>query len=337
MSRKSAVILSIAALVLLVSWLLFSQHQRTDVDPSAVGSGLGYVATADRKVHAVDLRRGVVVRQSAPIADMGQPTAIAYVVAESLLFVASARGRGQNDYYPLVAVRPDVEFQVAGTYTPGGEALQTSAPNPNRSAIYTVVASPDARTLYLGLAQSGAPPTTLFDRASGAIVGRSSVPILPENYISPDGTRVAEVWPSGNRTVDEGGQRVLREWPAGVLVREIATGNVVSRHDLAGGQSLQPPWFVLSTPYVYIKPGTTELSVYNRATGEVTAGVDLQSLTGMTPVQATPIVVPDSGLVALSMVDSGGRGFVVVVDVAAERVSSRIEVGPMPTNVVLAE
>jgi hypothetical protein len=332
MNKKAATILSLAALAVVAIWLILSRRQEIEADGT-----LAYVASADKKVYALDLRRGLVVRASAPLDEMGRPTSIAYVAAEPMLLVASERGRGENDYSPLVAIRPGPDLVLARTYTVGaGGELRRDAPNTSRHAIYTVVAAQDGRTLYLGLAEPNGQLTTLFDTATGAITGRSSVHIGAGSYISPDGTQVADIWPSGSRTVDAGGQPAVQEWPGGVVVRDIATGNVVSRTDLRDNQGLHPPWSVVAGPYLYIKPGTTELRVYDRVTGNVDAMIELRALTNMTPTQPVPMAVPDSTLAALSMVDADGRGFVTVIDLASRQVKSSIPVGPSPTNVVLA-
>lgn len=144
----------------------------------------------------------------------------------------------------------------------------------------------------------------MLDPVSGTIIGRTNVPVRSGDYVSQDGTFVAEIWPSGSRIVAEDGQTVVQEWPGGVVVREIATRNVVSRVDLADDRGLNPPWSEVPGPYLIVKPGTTNLSVYDRITGSLDANIELRSLTGMTPAQTVPIAIPGTSDAALSMVDT---------------------------------
>ena len=329
-ARTAAVVLAVLA-VLVVAFVLI---QRSGVvSDRSVDSTLGYVVGNDRKIYVVDLSGGVVLRESAAIGELGRPTAIAYVAQDSLLFVASERA-GRDDFFPLVSVRVNESFDVARTY------LLDSAEAPSvdgKPSVYALVASPDGQRVFLGYVLPNGGLTTVLDPTSADIIGRSDVPVLPDHYLSQDGRRVAEVWPAGNRVVAQNGRSEVREWSGGVAVREVLSGAVVSRTELVADRGLYPPWAAEDLgPYLYIKPGTAELSVYDRVTGEISKTIDLQSLTHMALAQTVPVLISNSTQAALTMINPEGRGFVVVIDVSTGHVQSTIEVGPSPTNVVLA-
>ncbi|HZF28654.1 MAG TPA: hypothetical protein VE907_06035 [Gammaproteobacteria bacterium] len=329
MAKKTIPLILLIVLAAFVGWRTLIQGPR-DV--------FAYIACADRKVYAVNLLDGTVLRESEVVNDIGRPTSIA-LAADSTLFITSERGRGQNDYYPLIAIGLE-DLDVRGTYTlnpRGEEQLRNDAPDNARLAAYSVVASPNGRTLYLGLSEASGGLTTLFDAVAGKVTGRSNVPILPGNYyLSPYRAQVAEIWPSGSRAAEEGGASAVREWSGGVLVRDIQTGEVVSRAELMGNRGLTPPWTSEPGPYLHIKPGTTEFDAYDRGTGELIADIDLRRLTGMSPMQDVPTAIPNSTFAALAMVDEEGHGFAVVIDTSSKQVRSKTQVGPSPTNLVLA-
>ena len=335
--KKGIFGLTLVALIALVVGLAMREHAGF-LSSISRGTVVGYVATADKKVYAIDILAGAVINASTPIEGLGRPTVIEYVPRKAMLFVGSARDKNQNDYYPLVALKSDDEFKVAKTYTldpNGDEELHTESLNPNRSAVYRIVASPDGRMLYLGYADTQAAATTIFDTASAKIVGRTNVPVQLGDYVSADGTLVAEVWPSGSREIQEDGASRFEQWRGGTLVRNIATGDVESRTELIDDQGLHSPWLTELVPFLYVKPGQSQLFIYDPTNGKKTV-MDLQALTSWTVAQNAPALLPGSKLAALSMVDGDQHGYVLVVDLVSRQVRSAIEVGPSPTNLVLA-
>ncbi|HEU4619720.1 MAG TPA: hypothetical protein VFV10_16905 [Gammaproteobacteria bacterium] len=298
---------------------------------------VAYVACADRKVYALDLETGAVLAVSDPIEGIGRPTSIALDRETSRLYVGSERDRGQNDFYPLVALDTDKPFEIVGRYTldPNRGSIDESVLNPNSYALYQVVFSAATRRLYFGYTAPGHGLSTVFDIGSGQIVGESEVGISEKSTFSPDGSKIAEIFPSGSRT--RNGETTT--WAGGVVVKDIATGEAVSRTALANNRGLQPPWKKLSSPFVYLSRPDDTLQVYERDSGRLLASIDADQATGLLPTGGEPVFVDELNEVVLPMMGAGSesdmKGFLVLISPTSGDILKTIEVGPRPTNVVV--
>lgn len=299
---------------------------------------LSYVAAADGKIYVLDLDSGSVIATSDVIEGLGKPTAIDIAPDSSLLYIASERGYRQNDYYPLVAVDLNSNFRVIKRFRidpSSGPTLDPTVLNTNVRAVYRVVVSNDGTKLYLVYAAPGYEPTTVVDSDTGLILGQTSAVIDRSTVFSPDGTQVANIWPSGSRVSDANGEQTIRQWPGGVAVTDLFTGAVESQRELVANRGLQPPWQEISEPFVYLRTPEQVLEVYDRETGQLGVSLNLPEVAGLVPAQSDPVLLEAADAVALSMTDGEQQGFVVVIDLASRNVRSAIRVGPSPTNVVL--
>lgn len=302
---------------------------------------LVYVACEDKRVYAVDLASGEVVARSNPIEGMGRPTSVDFVAETSRLYIGSERDYAQNDYYPLVAVDISDGFDVVGRYTldPGRNVIDPSTPN-EVGAVYEVFASETSSQLYFVYASpdySGV--AAIFDMAAERIVGKTGTVVRPSMVFSADGSQRAEIWAGGSRTIN--GESTV--FPGGVAVRDIMTGEIISRVELEDNQGLQPPWETLSSPHLDQVGGTETYNLYDRDSGHVISTMDVRELTGMYGSQGGPVLIegstrmvaprgtllPGEGPSSLQM----PRGFLVVLDYVSGQVVETIEVGPNPTTV----
>ena len=303
---------------------------------------LVYVACEDKRVYAVDLASGEVVARSNPIEGMGRPTSVVFVSETFRLYIGSQWNYPQEGYYPLVAVDVSDGFDVVGRYTldPEQDAIDPSTPK-YADPVFRVVASETANHLYLMYASLdyGGGVAAIFDMAAERIVGKTGTTVMPNIVFSPDGSQKAEIWASSSRTIDG----VTTEFPGGVAVRDIMTGEYISRVDLDGNRGLQPPWERLSSPHLDPVGRTETFRLYDRDSGSVVSTMDLNELTGMNRTQGEPVLIEGSThmIAPMHMVPSGedspglwtAPGFLVVFDYASGEVVKTIEVGPNPTTV----
>lgn len=289
----------------------------------------------------LNLEDGTTLSVSEPIDGIGRPTSLALDPETSRLYIGSERGFNQNDYYPLVAVDPNNDFKLVGQYTldPTRSGIDQSVLS-DVYAVYRVVPSETAPgRLFLGYAHPdyGGSVAAIFDATSGEIVGKTAVPITGKSVVSPDGSLVADLYPSGSRASN--GETT--EWPGAVVVRNIMSGERVSKVELEDNKGLQPPWEHLPSPFVYLSRPENTLRSYERDSGQIISSIDLSELPELGPTGGEPIYLAESNRVVLPMGGTpaaGGdpRGFVVIVDVASHETVKKIEVGPHPTNIVLA-
>ena len=199
---------------------------------------LAYVACEDKRVYAVDLASGEVVGRSDPIEGMGRPTSVAFAAGTSRLYIGSQWNYTQEGYYPLVAVDVSDGFDVVGRYTldPEQDAIDPSTPK-YADPVFRVVASETSNQLYLMYASPdyGGGVAAIFDMAAERIVGKTGTTVMPNIVFSPDGSQKAEIWASSSRTIDG----VTTEFPGGVAVRDIMTGEYISRVELDDNRGLQ--------------------------------------------------------------------------------------------------
>ncbi len=300
---------------------------------------IAYVACADRKVYEFDLEHGELLRISDSIENIGTPSTLDYDSSRALLYIGTERARMQNDYYPLVAVDVSADFSVERRFTldPSREMIDISVANDARAVYGVVISEPLERLFVSHSLPNGSFVTTILDAATGDFIGESSVLIPNTPILSPDGSQFAYVWPSGARE-KEG---AVVEWSGGVAVKDIATGATVSSVELDNNRGLEPPWGASSSEFVYLSRPDYILRVYDRESGQVISSIDILELTDML-LTAEPLHIANTNRVALSMItmpsdDGSHEGFVVVVDYATGRVVHAVEVGPYPTNIVLAQ
>jgi len=260
-----------------------------------------------------------------------------------LIFRARVVGQTQarNSYRETAAVHDtSTEYGVAENLqqpsavptVPDGAGEMQAAANQTQGEAATAVKPPN---WALQSTNASVASLLLHSPLNATIVGRTNVPVQLGDYVSADGTLVAEVWPSGSREIQEDGASRFEQWRGGTLVRNIATGDVESRTELIDDQGLHSPWLTELVPFLYVKPGQSQLFIYDPTNGKKTV-MDLQALTSWTVAQTAPVLLPGSKLAALSMVDGDQHGYVLVVDLVSRQVRSAIEVGPSPTNLVLA-
>ena len=96
-------ILILLPLLVLAGMLLWKNGEQT---------WYGYVVGEDRKIYMVNLATGELEWISREFEQIGRPTHIEINREESILYIASERGRWQMSYVPLIAVKLNGSAEV---------------------------------------------------------------------------------------------------------------------------------------------------------------------------------------------------------------------------------
>lgn len=330
------------------------------------------------RVYRVDLLAGILQNVSNPIDWVGNPQHLSFDPVYSRLYIASMRGRSY-DYWPVTVVQVNNGvFEVVGRFSTAaddtlprgaGEARKRESGESYRSHLntkvreaYESVVSPDGKELYVmhgGLADTGH-LSAVWDSETGEVLRLLPTSIRPSHLWSPDGKRVAAIWPSGERTRHENGQERTRTWPGGVSVIDVQTGVRVTNY-LEENQGMHPPWSKVYGPYIRVH-GSGLLRAYDRDTGDVISEFNVMELTGLTThyggiLWSQPPVLDDRQSIILNMrcyerTDDRNRTnclwptyeelpniiehtYLVVIDALRQIEISRSEVGTDCSNPVL--
>lgn len=341
---KKAFIVSIFLSLLVSVIFLLSQMEVNDgasidtKEPISALPVIAYVACSDKKIYELDLSSGSIVRISDAFPGLGSPSDIDF--GDSTLYIGSARGRGQNDYYPLIMVdTKDGFFNIkkAVRFDPDIGALDQHGLNKNVRAVYSIVLSADGDNLFVGIVGQDKFPSVLLNSTSGEVIRKLTFTLTKNNTLSPDGLLAAEIYPSGEREVVLDGKKSMKRWNGGVAIRNLESGDWVSKLELENNQGLQPPWDLASPLFLYFRGQKQELEVYDRASGMMITSIDLHKLTGLHLTHTHAVLLPDANIAAFSMIDSDQQGYIVLIDVEKEVIISKVMVGLNPTNIALAK
>ncbi len=205
----------VVALLLLAAGPLMAEEASQQRPMAYVVCGDGNFQ--DNRVYRVDLLAGEVKGVSDPLDWMGKPQHLSFDPVHSRLYIASMRGKAA-DYWPVTVVRVrDSQFEVVNRFTTAeddtlprgaGETsrMKTGEPywsplNTKLNEAYETVVSPDGKELFVmhgGLPDTGK-LTAVWDSATGKVLRLLPYGIRPSHLWSPDGNRVAAIWPSGER------------------------------------------------------------------------------------------------------------------------------------------
>ena len=299
----------------------------------------GYIVSSDKKIYQLDLESGRVTANSPSIPRLGRPTSIALNHKTNLLYIGSERGHGQVSYDPIIAVNiKTMPFKVAKRFHT--EPMFDIKNDPRKitpiiNAVYWLMVSPDGKSLHVrdaGFVDK--PLVTLVDINTGKPQKWQSLAIGANDLLSPDRRKIISMWPAGKRSGNTGTEKSARQWKAGMAIGDMEKGVWGQRQSLFNGK-FQPPWGRVESPFIYIRPGTNSLTVYNRDTTQVVSSFDLYELTNLVPAQQHVLPLRFPNRFALSMVDSNRQGFVVIIDYLKKQSVLSIPVGPNPTNLVL--
>lgn len=348
-------------LVAIALWLV-----KEDEPPA---SPMAYVVCGDRslresRVYRVDLLAGELKGVSDTIDWLGRPRHLAYDPVHSRLYIASMHNRWLRGMWPVTSlrVRGD-EFDVLNRFPTNREndllrkaRAGERPPDMLINEAYQVVVPPAGNELYVshaGLADREM-SAAVWNPETGDIVRLLATPIRSHYSWSPDGNRVAAIWPSGERERIENGKMIVEKLPGGVGIVNTRTGEKEGTTYLEDNKGLHPPWGRIDEPFIYLDPWGSEagaLQVYDRDTGKIISQLDIYQLTDMTLGESTEFAVLDKGrLIAVSMekhmehaelhsdaireVDI--QGYIVLIDVIDRREITRTRVGAHCTNPVVA-
>jgi DNA-binding beta-propeller fold protein YncE len=300
-----------------------------------------FVVSDDKKVYIIDLGKGKLIATSKPINGLGNPSAIDFNSKTQMLYIGSQSARGQNTYDPLVVVNlKNHEFNVVQRFlTEPYFDLESDKEKkiPLVNTVFWLLLSPDRKYIHVGdAADSNKPLVTVLDINTGSPIKWINLAINRKYLTSPDGNKVVAMWPAGQSKYQDNGQTKTRTWQAGLAIGNIEKGIWGAKQELKEKLSFQPPWGKLASPFIYFRPQSNTLEVYNRDNGALLSTFNINKLTGLWPTQTHPAIIANSNCVIFSMSDGKGHGYVVVLDIMKQTVVHKIEVGPDPTNVVLA-
>ncbi len=235
----------------------------------------GYVVGEDRRIYMVNLNSGELEWISRELEEIGRPSSIEINARESILYIASERDSWQWEYVPLIAVKLNESAEsVFQSYVDPAPPKLNSLGFRDVSPVYSLRLSHDEEWLYTKYVNPEFAATTIVDSLTGKYVGQFDAPIAAQAEISPDGTMVADIWPSGIRIRESG----VDEYPGVVWVRDLETREELSRVELHNNQGLYPPWGSKDHHFIDVnfqpRQGIYQLEIYDRESGELIAMYD---------------------------------------------------------------
>lgn len=282
----------------------------------------GYVVGEDKRIYMVNLDTGKLEWMSRKFDQIGDPTHIEINRTESVIYIASDRGRWQWTYVPLIAVKlndsADVVFE---TYLyPEYAEGDTNVP-----ATYDLILNPNGKALYASIAHEYFPERrTVLSPESGKILGQTEARIEADWQFSADGERAARLFPRGSRLTEEG----VEEWKSGINIWDLQSGEHVSFFYLEDDQGMQPPWGSQWKHYIYgggrSSEGTLRIQVYDAVSGDFLASHNLHETIGIDahPSQTYPTRIPGSEDVVMSVGDS-----VILFDPVTAEIKNKAYIG----------
>ena len=174
----------------------------------------------------MDLLAGELKGVSEPIDWLGQPWHLAYDPVHSRLYIASMH-KMWSSMWPVTALwARGGEFEVVNRFPTNREndLLEKARagempPNVPIHEAYGVVVSPNGKTLFVshaGLAEKEA-STAVWNYQTGELKRLLSTPLQSHYSWSPDGNRMASIWPSHEREKQENGSTMTEILPGGVV------------------------------------------------------------------------------------------------------------------------
>ena len=295
----------------------------------------GYVVGEDRRIYMVNLEAGELEWRSRVLEKLGEPDYPNYVDIntidinrdESILYIASESGVFGTGFSPLIAVRlndtADIVFD-----------LNKNDPSGIVSDALGLRYISQSDLLYVSFLRDPA-FNTILDPITGEIFGSLDTVIRRHYEVSPDGTMIAEIVPERTRVMEEGTEQV----PAGILVRDLRTGETILRTYLEANRGLHPTWGKLDNNLVDVRyinsEGIFNLEVFDRESGKRLASHDLRSTFGARsyPLQTYATAIPGSDDVAMSINDS-----IVVFDPVTAEIKTQAYIGEFRfTEVVVTD
>ncbi|MCY4156685.1 MAG: hypothetical protein OXF66_04520 [Gammaproteobacteria bacterium] len=355
----------VAALALAALWLLNKGE--------AQASPMAYVLCGDDlldeiRAYRVDLLAGELTNVSEPVEWLGQPHHLAYDPVRSRLYVASMNKKWSPPMWPVTSLRVGGgEFEVAGRFPTNrdGNLLEKArageAP-PGRKMMaeamreaYKVIVSPDGRELYVsygGLSDTGM-LVEVWDADTGETLRTLPHAIESRDEWSPNGDYVAEIWPGGDREIDQDGNVIVKKRKGGVSVSSTQTEERLAPKYLEENKGMHPPWGRIEEPLIYLFPRNMslgEIRVFDRDIGSMISQFKVRELTGLDLGKPSIAVLEGGRQIAVSAVKrteapesypprSLGfkrEGYVVLIDVMDRREVTRTRVGARCTNAVVA-
>ena len=361
MTRRRYVLTGAAAVIVgVIAWVLLLYIP----DDNRVA----YVVCADKRIYELDLTSGKLLRVSAPIAAMGSGSEKNIAYADGIVYVGTPRGQ-ELDFHPLLAIDVKGDFEVIGVHRFGVPFDQSYLGSGRSGDVYNLTLSPSGKQLFVF--KSGAYEGPAFTSAWPAEKGLARVVItgaetavMPWYEFSPDGNSVADMWPAGQRIVeDESGNTTRRVWNGAVSTRDIS-GGPWEKKELVANRGLHPPWGRIAGPLVHMMPGQggNQIDLYDRDSGERLVEIDVNETTGLwggplvEMLKGTDLLalaagdpndridhseayirVIDGISVTYDRVDHSMQGYVMVLNVVTQKIVTKIKVGPFPSsNIALA-
>jgi len=353
----------LAALALMAALWLWNERE----PPT---SPVAYVLCGDDllneiRAYRVDLLAGELAGVSDPIDWLGDPHHLAYDPVRSRLYVASMNKKWSPPMWPVTSLRVGGgEFEVAGRFPTKREnnllekARAGEAPPDWRMRMpeaYRVIVSPDGRELYVsygGLSDTGM-LVEVWDADTGEALRLLPHAIGSRDAWSPNGDYVAEIWPGGDREIDQHGNVIVKKRKGGVSVSSTQTEERLAPKYLEDNKGMHPPWGRIEEPLIYLFPRNMslgEVRVFDRDTGRMISQFKVRELTGLDLSWPEIAVLEGGRLIAVAAVKRteaeesypprslGFRreGYVVLIDVMERREVSRTQVGARCTNAVVA-
>jgi hypothetical protein len=323
---KAIATLSFTIVMVISIVILVRREQINSASPIHVSGHLGLVINEERKVLFVDLVNDNVLAVSSVIEEIGFPTDIDFDPATNDLYIASGRGKNQNDYYSLVRANIDLESYQVLSVEPinfvdtGG--LNTTELDNGVYAVTSVVLSPVNDELYIGYSDPNMKVTLVLHRTTGEILRQLDSAVLKRHRFSPAGNEAAEVFPAGMKW--ENGE-IVSSWEGGLAILDLTTGHWGAVQALSESIGLNPPWGSQTTKFYYFR-NIDELEVYDSNSGTLISSIDLTAITGLQNLSQNVVRIDDH-ILALTMRTMDGVGYIVKINADESEVVSKVSLG----------
>lgn len=341
-----AVGLSAVAVVIFIAVRFGGEGQAPSERPIAYVV-CGNLDSYDNRVYRVDLLLGELRGVSEPIDGLGSPENLAYDPVHSRLYVASLHKKWGRDMWPFTSLHVrNGEFEVLRHFSVLREgdlpkrALDLAPAGIRLPEGYQIMVSPDGNELYVahGGMQSGI-YAEVWDPNTGDMLRELEMAIRPSDVWSPDGHRVAAIWPPRPAKAEDVGRKATAS-KAGVGVGDVRTGKRLSVTYREDGRGLHPPWGRIEGPLIQLHGGGRVLA-YDRDTGDILSDFDVDRLTGLNTLGGVlwiqPPLLDDHRTTVLRMYDFGAEHtYLVAIDVLGQKEVSRTRLGARCTNPVVA-
>lgn len=324
-SKSIYAVVALFAIAIVIAFVLASQDKNVTAQaPMDVDEWRIVIIGSDAKLYVIDITGEETVFTSDEIVMIGAPTSVTVNSGGTRIYISSEVDRQQSDTCVIgefVLQKENLELSRC-IYILTSDSAELGA--------YRLRLSPDDKHLFAGIAGGSRSGTTVFDLGLNKEIRNVPAVIDGRVEFSPDGRVFAELWPAGYSEANGEAGRKNRKWPGGVVVRDLSTGDEVSRVELVENQNLSPPWGSESDKFVYVRPRKHTIEIFDRNTGEQISSLNLERKQNLRIQDRFLHVNSRLNLIAITAVDSSGGGHILGLDATSLEILYRVSIPTVP-------